>query len=384
MRRTFCTLITSLMLVAALCPAVVAEDQRDNIRRTRQELLARQRQHYEQSLHGLPLLNEHRMIRIMQLRVENGRLVLQTALNPWPNFMGQRAMIDGLDCPAVVTYTQYIANNPRARQFEFTLEDYPNPETYGRLHLLWRPGWPGAGELSIEKTEQTADGFIRVFFSQSAEEVRLITFGNDGAAGQNATHTQNLVEKDFAALRRKHPSETDQWLRPIFRRLQQDAAFAPDPNAAWQVLVNDWPLNPGVQKTVEQLLADLNSDHSKVRNQASNKLAALGRDGATAIVRLDRRGLTIEQNARLDEVVSRFSPLAPPDVSRLRNNPEFLLDCQFCNDLTVRRLAAARVGQILGHPLNLDPSASDAVRDEMIERMRRLTEGEAHSQSASQ
>src|SRR6185437_15378339 len=65
MRRTLCTLITSILLVAALCPAVFAEDQRDNIRRTRQELLARQRQHYQQSLHGLPLLNEHRMIRIM-------------------------------------------------------------------------------------------------------------------------------------------------------------------------------------------------------------------------------------------------------------------------------------------------------------------------------
>lgn len=385
MERSFRTLAAGLVAIALVtwCHSVRA-DQQDDIRRARQELLARQRQHYQQSLHGLPLLNEHRMLRVMQLRIEGGRLVLHTSLNPWPNFVGQRAQLDGLDGPAVVTYTQYIPNNPHARQFEFTLEDYPNPQTYGRVHLLWRPGWPGGGELSIEKTEQTADGFARVFYSQGPNEARLITFGNDNVVGRNGMQTQNLAEKDFATLRRRHPAGTDQWLRPIFRRLQQDSAFAPDPNAAWQVLVPDWPLNPKAHDAVVRLLPDLNSDQSRVRNRTANQLADLGRDGATAIVRMDRRGLSLEQNVRLDEIVSRFSPLGFQDVPRLQNDPDFLLDCQYCTDPMVRRLAADRLSRLLGHPLELSPDAPEGVRDEMIDRVRRLALGAPSTRPTTQ
>lgn len=366
--------ILLVISMAVLLPALHAwadapEDVRRAQQQARREMLQRQRDHYQQSIKSLALLDEHRMTGILKLCVEDGKLAPDTGLSPWPNFMARRANIDGLTAPAVITYTQYIPDDPNGRQFEITLESYPDNDTYSRLHLLWRPIGPRANEISIESTDQTSDTFRRVLYMQAPLSARLIVFGN-GNATDGEPQTFNVGEKDFATVRQKHPRQVERWLRPIFRQLQQDAAFAPDVSAAWQVLADDWPVQPQVTEQILRILPQLDAEPWRARDAASSDLASLGLQGATAILRLDRRGLTFEQNVRLDEVVSRFRRLPETDARHLGDDPQFLLDCQYSADKTVRQLAAARLTHVLAHPLALDPDAPDAERNAQADALR--------------
>jgi hypothetical protein len=306
----------------------------------------------------------------MRLAVEQGQLALHTTLKPTPSIERRRADIDGLPSGAIVVYTEFVPGHPDGTQFEFTFEDYPDPLSYGRIHLLWRPNPSGPGELSMESTRQKAHGqYARVIYQQYPGQVLLIAYGADNASDRDAENV-NLVERNFSELRRRHPAAVEKWLRPVFHRLQQDAVFAADSNAAWQILMDDWPVDAQYQRRVEALVPDLRAPSWSSRNRAANQLASFGREGATVIARLPREHMTIEQNVRLDEILSRFHPLPAEDVKALRSNPNFLLDCEYSDDATVRKLAAARLARVLGHRLDLNLDAPEALRAEAIEKIR--------------
>ena len=368
--RIFPLTLIALVGLAASLKANNADDALRARELARKELLFRQRQHYEQSIKALPALAQHRMDEILRLRVIGGDLVAYSPLAPWADSRGRRAQIDGIKTPAIIVYTQFAPNQIGGRQFDITLEEYPDPDTFGRLHLLWHPfGFPRAGQLTIEHTEQTSHSFRRVLYVQGPQRAQLIVFSNaDSAAGK--LQSFNVAEKDFDTLRRKHAAEAERWMRPIFRRLMQDAAFAPDSNAAWQVLSSVWPTTDQTRRAVVKLLPALGSEDSLVRHRAADDLARLGRDGAAAILAVNRKGLSLEQKARLDEVISRFRRLPDSDARRLIDDPDFLLDCQYSDDPTVRKLAARRLVQVLGHPTGIDPDAPDNVRAAEVDSLR--------------
>jgi len=348
-------------------------------------LMLRQRETYQQMVKLLPQLAEHEMGRIMRLRVEDARLVLHTSLAPMPTNLPRaaripvavpqglrraaessyRADVDGLDTPAIVNYTQF-GDDPNARQFEFTQETFPDGGSSTRIHLLWRPGAAGKEEISIERSRQDARSFLRVIFSQGAKEARLIAIASFPDHAESCT----VAEKDFVTLRTKHPQETREYLRPTFAMLLQSAAFSPDTNAAWQVLEDIWPPRSDIDDAVRRILPDLNSPVPRVRSRASRELMGLGRDGATAIVHLSRENLSFEQNARLDAVLAQFEPWPHDEVIRSRKDAEFLLDCQYCDDAMVRRLALARLEKLIGHPVAIDPNAAEEDREQTVESER--------------
>jgi hypothetical protein len=349
-------------------------DQQADLQRARedlaqQDMLGRQRQRYALELRARTPLAEHQMGRIMRLRVEDQQLALHTTISPVFNADRRRADIDGLGS-AIVSYTDFVPDHPEVSQFDFTIEDYPDPVTYGRIHVQWRPGNSGAGELGIESTRQRTRGrYWRVIYQQFPSQVMLIAYGSDNASNRDAENL-NVGARNFAELRSRYPAELEKWLRPVFHRLQQDSVFAADANAAWQALVEDWPINSSVRQQVDRLVPQLDAPDWATRNRAANDIARLGRDGATAITRLNRDHLSLEQNVRLDEILSRFRPLSAQEVKPVRNNPNFLLDCEYSEDATIRELAAARLAQILGHRLDLTRDTPEPLRAEAIERIR--------------
>src|SRR5581483_355633 len=142
--------------------------------RLREQMLARQREQYDRSIRSLAPLGQHQMSRIMNLRVEDGRLVLHSSLKPWTNFSRRRAEIEGFRSAASVAYTQFLPDSSAARQFEFNLDDYPDADTFARLHVVWRP----SGELNVERTEQSSHGFARVMYIQGLKQAQLLVFSN--------------------------------------------------------------------------------------------------------------------------------------------------------------------------------------------------------------
>jgi len=313
---------------------------------------------------------ETRMNQILQFRVEKRQLVVHTPLHA--PILDRRADIVGFGMPAELSYTESVPADPESSQLEFTLLDYPDKLTNVRIHVSCQPNTPATADLQIESSLQTGlngEHFARVVYTQTATRASLQAFGTAASEDQDS-QTVILAEKDFSTLREKHPAAMETWLRPVLHRLQQDFVFATDSNAAWQALADEWPQNAKATARLNALLPDLNSPRWQTRNAAEKELAKMGRDGATVVMRRSREGLSLEQNARLDEILARFKPMTAEQVKALSMNPEFLLDCEYSDDVVVRRLAAARLAKLLGHPLNFSVDLPDSQRAEAIERTR--------------
>lgn len=365
MLRTYWRAV-ALFAVASTMPSGKAAAQTPvDALRLREQVLARQHDQYDRAIRSLTPLPQHQMSQIMNLRVVQGRLALHTSLRPWLNFSRRRADIEGFHSPASVAYTQFLPDNSVARQFEFNLDDYPDADTFARLHVVWRP----SSGLTVERTEQSSRGFTRIMYRQDLNQAQLLVFSNRDPLSPGGRNV-NVGERDFMTLRQKHGPEAEQWLRPLFRQLKQDEAFAPDINSAWQVLADRWPVDDSVSQSVRRLLPQLSSESSHVRNAAANQLARLGRDGATALLRTDQAHLTIEQRVRVDEVLSRFCRMSDADAGRLRDDPDFLLDCLYCDDANVRKLAGARLAAKTGRPVEIDPDADPDQRALAIQQLR--------------
>src|SRR5665213_563740 len=342
--------------VFALLPAVIALTLLAT-RASGQEAIAgrldyaQQRKIYRTGVQQYPLpRDKHKIEQIFTMRLEDSELEVTPHLEPDRDYQQRRAELERIGEPAVIL-CWLISQDLNQVQFEFSTDDYSVPGVYGRVHVLARPDH----NVEIEKIWQTPRGFRRVRYVQNSTDARLSINSTDDSLNIS------LTDKDFISLRHNHPAETEHWLRPVFRELHQEAAFAPDAGAAWQVLLDDWPADGRVAARVLPHVKELDGEDWRVRHDASIALRKLGRDGAVAILRMDRRGLSPEQNARLDEVVSRFKPLSDAQARRLRDDPRFLLDCLYCDQATARRLALARLRQVTGKQIafNLDADADD-------------------------
>lgn len=320
--------------------------------------MRQQREQFESSIRAQPLLDQTRIDQLFQLRLEGNRLVLETRLPPTRAYSSMRAELEGFAFPAVIARSRL--GRAGASQFEFVLDDYADPDAFARLHILSRPGM-----LHLDKMDQRFDGTTRVRLIQGDRQVHLAVFDRD------RTRNLTLVADDFAALRRQYPNEVDQFVRPLLREIRQEAAFAPDPATAWQVLADGWPFDASMIGRVQAELPALESEDFRQREAAAGRLLRLGREAVLAIRRMDRAPLTAEQNARLDAVADHYEPLPRRRAAALRGDVTFLLDCLYADEAIARRLALARLSELVGRPLELDVDAPLETRIPLVDQLRR-------------
>lgn len=368
--RTFIAALSILMLMCASAAIAQAPPEEKTVHE-------QARREYRQNVLQYPLLKQHKIDQVFHLRVDDGQLAVEPALEPDREYQQKRAELEEIPEPAVIL-CWLISQDLGQVQFEVNLDDYSDPAAIGHLSLQARPNNTDTGKLlenlEIKMVWQTRTGMRTVFFTQAANSARLVIFANDG--GPNGFVDINLWEKDFATLRRNHHAETERWLRPILRELRQEAAFAADPAAAWQVLADEWPIDEKVKPLVDGKLPALDDDDFRVRLRAANELQKLGRDAALVMMKMDRRPLSLEQNVRLDEVISRFEPLTHAEARRLSQDPSFLLDCLYGEDAIARKLALKRLQVISKMPIAFDLNAPDdarviavnALRDKLLGR----------------
>lgn len=344
-------------LVAGACATATAQVLPDP-----QNDLSARRRNSEAVIHALPRTEKHHITDIFRLQVRGKSLVLRAEPGP-DDFRTQRAQLDGFQTPTVFTFTRLVPDEWRQIQFEITIEEYPDPDSFSRLHVLSRPHM-----LQFDRTSRSEKGMRRMVLSQSPGLVRLNTFdasGNDQGLG-----SVTISEPDFVSLRRLHPRETEHWLRPLFQDLRQEAAMAPDPMTIWEVLADEWPVDPNVAEQVRTELQALDDADFHRRDAAVNRLARLGREAALAAARLDRHGLDAEQNLRLDALMARFAPVPLPEARRLRGDLAFLLDCLYSEDPLARRLASERLRQVTGVPIPFDSELSSEARGAAVRMLR--------------
>jgi hypothetical protein len=167
-----------------------------------------------------------------------------------------------------------------------------------------------------------------------------------------------LKADSFDQLRREHPREIEQILRPLLQVMHQEMLFAADPFIAWQVFAEQWKPDAKVKQEVEQRLAVLGDADGKARDRALRELAELGSPAALFIRHLNRDGMNLEQNARLDALTAGYAWLSDREAAKLRDDPGFLFDCLMCPDKAIRPIAKAHLDKLFpGKTIEVDVNA---------------------------
>jgi hypothetical protein len=171
---------------------------------------------------------------------------------------------------------------------------------------------------------------------------------------------------NFAALTLEHPLEVERYLRPLLHQLDQDAVMSPDEMLAFELFFDQWTADPGTTAKVDALITQLTGGDFHSRIRARHQLADLGKDGALALVHLDRSKLDPEQNARIDKVLTPYLPVPQSEAAKLGSNPIFLTNCLYSEDITIRKAALAHLQAIVKEPLTFDVNADAASRAKAI------------------
>ena len=275
----------------------------------------------------------------------------------------------------------YVHRKPGEDQidrFELNLMDFPSERRVVESRVQLEAD---KGKLTISRTVQNNGVTQQIGLEQSRRTAlgpsNFITLSVSTSSLANGQSEQLAFSSpDFTSFMQDRPDETTKYLRPLLRELNQEMLFAPDLQLAEQVFGALRRVEPAIQKQVAELLPMFNEQSYRVRNIASTKLKALGRPAADVLERMDRSAMSPEQNLRIDSFLAHYSPLSAKDITRLRKDPTFLLDCLYSDKSEIRWAALDQIRNLFNPTLDFDPDAPEEARGFAIANLRRhLTPG---------
>jgi hypothetical protein len=131
------------------------------------------------------------------------------------------------------------------------------------------------------------------------------------------------------------PNLLEKYLLPVLNRLGP-ARPASDVYRVFDQI----PADPQVARQILPLIAKLDADDPKHRDEAVAALRALGRPAVLTCLRLDASTLSPEQANRLSAVYASEGWLHVADIEAARRDPAFLTSCLEDEDPAVRTAAA--------------------------------------------
>src|SRR5882724_642233 len=212
-----------------------------------------------------------------------------------------RLKVEGMEGVNVLTMTP-SSKSKTPENFTFTNTNFSDPRAVQvATHLSFN-----YGNLIMGRYAQLLDGYNNVTLNQGnifeedlgrAAPRSAVQFSVQIGDSQGTSQTNiQYIAPDFATLRRQHPREIDQYLRPLLRQLQMESVLAADPMVAWQVFADDLKPDQATLKEVQSLLPALDSDSFQDRDRALQSLQNKGLPVAVAITHLDRSKLSDQQN----------------------------------------------------------------------------------------
>jgi hypothetical protein len=170
-------------------------------------------------------------------------------------------------------------------------------------------------------------------------------------------------------LQAEHPDEVHRIVLPMLQRFGGERVLRPGAADVYAVFA-ELPTPSDVQAKVAELLPRLDSQLFPERDAATRELAALGRPGIQALLKVDRSPLTFEQNDRLDALIGSERRRTSDDLAALRADASFLIDCLEDEDPAVRTAAKSALYKALNRAVDFDPSADAPARAAAAERLR--------------
>lgn len=181
---------------------------------------------------------------------------------------------------------------------------------------------------------------------------------------------QTYRAPDLRTLRLDHPADFRKLVRPAVAALGDVRAAMLDDGEGYQILADRLPIDPAKEAKLLEILPRLNGTDPNHRDAASRELAALGWPLARAIDKLDRKTLTPEQRARLDELMKSYRVMNAAQLERARADLNVLVDCLGLADPVLVAAARDLLEQRTQSKIKLDPQLPQADRLAQIEPLR--------------
>jgi len=337
-------LLLTLIVADVALPAATTQPSSDLDELKRQAVADIQK-----SMRGMPFLGEKNLSDVVRFEIRGGKLHPLTNL---PEMPLSWIKLQGLSGWAEVAVRDF-GNQKFLQQFSYR-----------------DVSAPGVVEVDTEvfsgpTTVQISRGIAVI--GDGADMVQLVQAAADGpnSMGLYVQHVSADVRQSqprhargasLIDLYLQDPADMNAGVRPIFRLLRQEhVVFAPDPRAAYQVLADLCPIDPAVAAETDATVAKLGADSFDDREAAMQHLRRVGVAAALHLMRHRDPNLTTEQSMRVDLFLAAYEPLNADLAPRLLTDPDFLLDCQFCADATIRRLALEQARRVTGNAMSFDP-----------------------------
>jgi hypothetical protein len=182
---------------------------------------------------------------------------------------------------------------------------------------------------------------------------------------------EHVTALSLGDLCRTHPSETDQYVRPMFRLLRQEqSVFIVDERTAYQVFSPDLKTDLRIAAATDAAVGGLRADSYAEREAAMNALRRLGEPAAIYLMNTHSRPWSVEQAMRVDLFLAPYRPLSDEIADQCRSDPDFLLDCLYGSDVPIHRLALNQLRIVAGNKINFDPGMNGVAREDAIAKLR--------------
>jgi hypothetical protein len=314
----------------------------------------------------LPIINAKKISDVLSITLHDNDLELTTTLKPTDDAVVRVPGLPGLSRMRVMASqldpTQIVG-------FDFSNIDYSPPDVV----TVQTTVGVAAGQVTIFRAYQHLEDETHTIQliqhpepAEGEPKVRLYV----QITGPNAVNI-NRSAASVVELRRQYPGDVSKYVDPIFRTLKQNGFLARiETRLAWQVFADAYQPPAEVVSKVQALVAKLDAQEYRDREDASADLEKLGEPAALIVMRMDRKKLTDEQIGRVDAFLAKFKMVPDADVAHLRKERDFLLDCLNSEDAAIRQAALTELRHQTGKQIPFDLSANEETRLAAIDQLR--------------
>lgn len=357
-----------LFLILFLAAPILAQEEKPP---ALQELKQEEQLKLEKIFAGMRSIGTLPIEQVLRFDLENEELVLMTQLGP----MNGPARMKIEDLPGFTSLrvqpVKMQGGQIRSVIFDLQHYDLSAPDSVMTFtHVLSSPGQVQIVRNTQKMGESLDIQLLQGGYWRDVQFVRLYVKAMNDDAEEPSIDLQ-LSAPTLGELQRRYPREIEQYLRPIFADLHQAGnILGIDPQTAWQVLGEDRKPDPRLVAQINTLIAKFDADSFQEREIAFESLRELGQPAALYLIRHRPVDLSPEQSSRIDAFLSSYQPLSKEEIERLRKSPDFLLDCLYNEDKSIRAGALDQLGKLLGRPIEFDVNADKKERSAAIAALR--------------
>jgi hypothetical protein len=320
-------------------------------------------------MRDLPSLGEHRLDEVVSFSNIGGMLRPVTRLSPTGLSTVRLTGLHGFATVRVLS-RETIKSAGADRFIEFSYRDLDVP---GTIEVVTEVDC-GPSTVQISRgMELPGDALLQVQLirSEATDPHSIILYIQTVPPSGMSLPARRISAASLADLARKDPPDVDVYLRPIFRMFgAEQVAFAVEDKAACQVLADWYPVDPGVAAATDAAVDGLGAESFADREAALQRLRDLGEPAAIHLMTSSVRALNDEQTTRVELFLAPYRPFTDEQAQRLRHDPDFLLDCLFNSDPTIRKLALTQCRRSTRQPINLDLNLTGSALDDAVTAVR--------------